>query len=415
MIKQIITIVIIPLALTLLFSPSSSASIEKPDLKEYFHLGAFYLQVGKPEKAISNYRAMINKYPQTQEAEQEWLSMGNAYLTLFQQAQKKLQDKKGDRLELKKWRNRVDKYRNKTISSYQQVVDNFPGSAELALVRLGRAYAFSFPEGLEKNQTFFRQIMTHFPEEGGRAALFLGDSFSRLHSYEKARATYRQARFFYPEVAAQAQLLFSQADQKQKNSAEALNDLSAVLNHLGIDGHFSEYRYHGNIMREAIEQTADILEEGNTPEEAVTHLKKMIRLYPGTNVALQSRLRLARTYSEMGEKELAARELDRIIMEYPQSIYAVRSYLIKAEIAPPSEAAGIYRTLERAFPKSKFRVSAGREEALAYLSLAKRKDDSKEIKLFRERAASILKQIIQLYPRSPEAEEVRQILSTNKL
>ena len=414
--KAIISTVIVSLFLIPLFSPSSLASIEKPDLQEYFHLGEFYLQVGKPEKAISNYRAMIRKYPRSREAEKGWLFMGNAYLALYRQTQKKLsQDKQGDRLELKKLRSRADKYRNKTISSYQYVADNFPGSAGLALVRLGRAYAFTFPDGPEKGRAFFRRVMDQFPEEAGRAALFLGDSYLHDRQYDQARAAYRQARFFYPEVAARAQVLFSQVDRKQKNQAEVLNDLAVVLNPLGIDGHFSEYRYQGNIMREAIERTASTLEEQNNPEEAVNHLTRMIRLYPGTNVSLQSRLRLAQSYSEQGEKEEAFRELAQIISEYPQSVYAARAYLKKADIAPPSETPGIYRALERAFPRSKFRLSAGTKEAFANLALAKRIDNPAEKKLFRQRAGQALKKIIQLYPHSPEAEEARQTIAANRL
>lgn len=415
MMKQIITTVCVLLVLAL-FSSFSSASIEKPVLREYLHLGEFYLQVGKPDKAIQNYRALISKYPRSREAERGWMLMGKAYLSLFQQARKKLlQAKDADRQELEQLRSRADKYRNKAVASYQHVADNFPGSAGLALVRLGRAYAFVFPEGLDKGRAFFRRVMSQFPEEAGRAALFLGDSYFQRREYDRARAAYRQARYFYPESAARAQMLFSQVDQKQKNAPEVLNDLAAVLNPLGIDGHFSGYRYQGNIMREAIELNADILEEDNHPEEAVNFLKKMIRLYPGTNVGLRSRLRLAQSYAEGGEKEAAVRELDRIISEYPRSIYAVRAYFKKAEINPGPAAIGVYRSLERAFPKSKFRLSAGIQEASANLSLAKRNDNSKEKKLFRQRAGAALKKVIQLYPHSPEAEEARQIISANKL
>ncbi len=414
--KPIITAVTFIPAFTMLFSTSSFASIEKPDLKEYFHLGEFYLQVGKPEQAINNYRAMIQKYPRSREAEKGWIFMGNAYLALYQQTHKKLmQEKTGERLVRESLRSRADKYRDKTISSYQYVVDNFPGSAGLALVRLGRAYAFTFPDGLKEGRAFFRRAMGQFPEEAGRAALFLGDSYFHNRQYDQARAAYRQARFFYPEVAARAQTLFSQVDQKQKNQAEALDDLAAVLNPFGIDGHFSEYRYQGNIMREAIEQSADILEEQNNMEEAVNLLKRMIRLYPGTNISLQSRLRLAQSYSDAGDKEMAGRQLDQIITEYPQSLYAARAYLKKAEIASPSEAPGIYRALERAFPKSKFRLSAGIKEASANLALAKRNDNPAEKKLLRQRAGQALKNIIQLYPHSPEAEQARQIISASKL
>ena len=401
----------------LILSTSSFATIEKPNLNEYLHLGEFYLQVGQPEKAISNYRAMIGKYPRSREAERGWLLLGKAYLSLFQQTRKKLAraEKDGERLVLEKLRGQANNYRSKAIASFQHVADNFPGSAGAALVHLGRAYAFTFPGELRKGQAIFRRVMRQFPEEAGRAALFLGDSYFRGRQYDKARAAYRQARFFYPEVAAQAQILFSRADQEQKNSAEALSDLMIVLNPLGIDGHFSEYGYHGNIMREAIERTADLLEEQNNTEEAIAQLQKVIRTYPGTNIALQSRLRLARSYSEQGEKELAARQLDQVITEFPQSIYAARAYLKKAELSPPSEAAGIYRSLERAFPKSKFRLAAGIKEAAANLELAKRNSVPAEKKLFRRRAGEALKKIIQLYPNSPEAGEARKTISAGKL
>jgi tetratricopeptide (TPR) repeat protein len=261
----------------------------------------------------------------------------------------------------------------------------------------------------------FREVMEDFPEEGGRAALFLGDSYLKEGEIEKAKTAYHQARLFYPEVAARAQILFGEINRGQGDFSSAVSDLSLVLDLLGIDGFFSEYRYRGNIMEEASELiTESIRAEGN-PEYAVEHLRGLIERYPGSNVGLTLQFQLADFYASEAKSDLALAVLDRIISQYPKSFYTPRAYLKKAGIVLNPDALAIYETLRKAFPRSRYWVKATRGLATTCLELAERSSDEKEKRRWRSRAATATREIIRKYPRSPEAVEAGEFLASHQL
>lgn len=418
--KALKSVLIMALAGPLLTS-TGLASFENPNLKEYVSLGQYYLQVGQPTKAINNFEELIRKFPKTREAEKAWLSLGNIYLTLLKDKQSDLRGKLGEleknglTREIKALRAEAQSLKRKALNAYQAVVNNFPNSKGLALVRIGKVYAFHSPGEEETGRGNFRKVMSNFPEQAGRAILFLGDSYLRQNKFEKAKNTYYRARFFYPEVAAQAQVLFSKVDQGQKYFSSTVSALAMVLDPLGIDGYFTGYYYHGNIMREAIERTAEcMVAEGNW-EIAIDHLKNIINKYPDTNIAFSTKLYLAETYNRQGKEIEALSVLDRVISDCPQSLYAARAYLKKAEISSGKKALLNYENLRKAFPRSKFWEEASRALANKYLKLAQRASDAKEKKEFRGRASGIIKEIMRRFPNSPEGVSAQDFLKLHKL
>ncbi|MDP8215168.1 MAG: tetratricopeptide repeat protein [Candidatus Euphemobacter frigidus] len=419
--KALKSVLIIALAGPLLTS-TGLASIEKPELKvEYASRGQYYLQVGQPTKAINNFEELIRQFPKTREAEKAWLSLGDIYLTLLKDKQSHLRGKLGEleknglTREINALRAEAQSLKHKALNAYQMVVNYFPNSRGLALVRIGKVYAFHSPGEEETGRGKFREVMSNFPEQAGRAILFLGDSYLRQNKFEKAKNAYYQARFFYPEVAAQAQLLFSKVDQGQKYFSSTVSALALVLDPLGIDGYFTDYYYHGNVMWEAIERTAECMVAEGNRETAIDHLKNIINKYPDTNIAFSTKLYLAETYNRQGKKVEAQSVLDQVISHCPQSLYAARAYLKKAEISSGKEAVLIYGNLRKAFPRSKFWEKASRALADKYLDLVQRTSDDKEKKEFRRRASGVIKEIMRRSPQSPEWVSAQEFLKLHKL
>lgn len=381
------------------------ADLSNPTLQEYHYLGEFYLHLGQYETAIRNYEELARKYPATRQAEKAWMSIGSAYVDLLEETIRKAGATSPT----------AESYRRKAFNAYRKVADNFPDSAGLALIRIGKVYAFYSPGEEDLGRVKFREVMEDYPEEAGRAALFLGDSYFRREKYEQAKTAYRQARIFYPEVAAQAQVLYSRVDMAQKVYSSVVDDLTPVLNTLGIDGYFSGYRYHGNIMEEAISLTSESMEAKGNRRFVVDHLKSIIDQYPDTNIALRAQLRLAKTYSEQGKNDPARQELQRMIFRHPKSRYAALAYLAEAAIVPAADAIKVYENLRKAFPRSKFWVKASTSLAGKSLELAREASDAAVKKEHLDRARTAFKKIIDNYPTSPEAVQARALLKSNKL
>lgn len=407
--KRVINLALILSIAGLVLAGDLTAEPTGLTLKEYYYLGEFYFQVGQYDKAIENYEELIRKYPTSREAEKAWLSIGDVYVRLLEQ------DQRGSGQKLKSLSAAAESFKQKALNSYQKVVDNFPNSAGLALIRIGKVHAFYCPGEEELGRVKFREVVDNFPEEAGRAALFLGDSYLHQKQAEQAKTAYYQARFFYPEVAAQAQVLFSRVDLEQKDYSSVVDALSPVLSTLGIDGYFNAYYYSGNIMQQAVTLTAEGMEAEGNHRFVVEHLKNIVSRYPDTNIALQTQLELAKFYSKQGKNDLARNELGRIISRYPQSHYAVQAHLAEAEIVSTEEAIQLYKSLQKSFPRSKFWVTASISAANKHLELAQGTTEVATKNTHRALARAALMEIIRRYPRAPEAGQAQEILKSNQL
>lgn len=402
-------------------SPGLRADINSPTRKEYVYLGQYFVQVGEPEKAIKNYEDLIRKHPCTPEAERAWMCLGDIYLSLLAKKRAELasvnagNEKTGLEDKVRGLQTEEINLRRKAVSSYQTAVDKFPDSAGLALVRIGKVYAFQSPGQEDRGRAIFRRVMNGFPEEAGRAALFLGDSYSSQQKFEEAKNAYHQAGFSFPEVAAPAQVLISRLDRQLEDPSSAVNDLSPVLNVSGIDGLFTEYRYKGSIMQEAIELTAESMIAERNPDLAIEQLKNTVLRYPATNTALRTRLYLAEIYIRQGKTDQAREELNQMISGYPKSLYAARASLRKAEIVPDEEALTVYEALRNRFPGSGYWMTASRLLAGRYLKIAEKAEKDKEKSAWRARAGAVAREIIKKYPCSPQADQVREFMKANKL
>ena len=420
-VKKIITTLLISALTGFSLSPGLRADINSPTRKEYVYLGRYFVQVGEPEKAIKNYEDLIRKHPCTPEAERAWISLGDIYLYLLTKKRAEIaavnagNEKTGVGNKIRGLQVEEITLRRKAVSSYQTAVDKFPDSAGLALVRIGKVYAFQSLEQEDRGRAIFRRVMNGFPEEAGRAGLFLGDSYSSQQKFEEAKNAYHQAGFSFPEVAASAQVLISRLDRQLEDPSTAVNDLSPVLNVSGIDGLFTEYRYKGSIMQEAIELTAESMIAEKNPDLAIEHLKGIIRRYPASNTSCKTQLFLAEIYRRQGEMDQAREELNRLISGYPKSLYAARASLRKAEIVTDEEAVDIYESLRKRFPGSGYWMTASRLLAGRYLKMAEKAEKEKGKKALRTRAGVVAGEIISKYPCSPQADQVREFMKANKL
>lgn len=419
--KRTIIIMGFSLLISLFFFSELRADISNPDLKESFYLGRYYLQVGQLEQAISNYEELIQNYPRTREAEEAWMNLGGIYVSLLKQKQEELEaalleaEKTGVDNNVRSLQTEVINLRNQAIKTYQTVVNRFPDSAGSAMIRIGRIYVFH-SSGLEEDgRNMFQKVINGFPEESGRAALLLGDSYSHQGKYEEAKTAYHQAGYKFPEVSARARILISRLDQKLDNFSAAVNVLNPSLNIIGGDGLFTEYRFKGSIMQEAIELIAEnMIAEGNS-ELAIERLKNVIADHPNTNVGLRTTLYLAGIYQQEGDQELFREVLDSVVDDYPQSIYAVKAYLQKANAVSDEESVNIYNLLREKFPRSKFWVSTTIKLSRLYLAMAEKAEEDKEKNDLRSRAGIAVREIIKNYPFSPQAEQAKNFLKTNQL
>jgi len=372
----------------------AQADISNPTLKEYFHLGGYYLHVGQQEKAIDNFREMINRYPSSREAQQAWFSIGDTYLQLAQSA-KKLRTS----------------YLDRARNAYSTALSRFPAAAAEARIRLGILYAFHYPGEEDTGRTWFRSVMTDYPEKAGKAAMLLADSFKREEKPENAFRSYQAARISLPEVAALASLEQADILYQFGDFSGASTLYAEVVNSMSLDGYFNDNQYRGTTLKTAEEGlTKASLKEGN-PKFAAEVISSVIRTGPGINAEMIGRLQQAKLLAAQDKANQAAELLEAIALEYPQSLYAPRALFLKAHILDGEKRIAAYEKIRDNWPNSIYWVDAVMEQVTEYLK-QKEENNPKLQEEGRKKATLWLKRLIDRYPGSPEAEKARIMLKT---
>lgn len=418
--REIVSIVIVGVVLA---APASSsiASIENPDLNEYYHLGRYYADTGQYRKAIGNYRSMIGKHPNTRQAEEGWLNMGNCYYHLMLEAGAELTKARArigtTARDIQRLEANVLTYMNDAISSYQKVIAQFPKSKAEAIVRIGKTYAGSGPGKLADARLQFRKVVEGCPEEAGRAQLLLGDTYADAGDPESAKQMYTIARSGFPEVASLASLKTAAGFLNSGDFSRAADGYGEIISCLGIDGAYdSSYHPVGNIMKKAVAGEGDAEAALNNIKNEISGYRAVIDRFPGTGVCMETRLELARAYWFNDMKGDAVKVLEGMASEYPKSVWKVKALFLLAELQGASgDAVLTYGRIIRSFPESRFRVKAQMELAETYLGLAGKESDPVEKNRLKGKAREACNAVRSSYPFSPEADEAKVFLEKNGL
>lgn len=404
-----------------IIASAAFASMQKPTLNEYYHLGQYYANTGAYESAVANYRDMIGKYPNTREAERGWLNLGLCYHRLMLKARDELakaEERPGVTAgEIEQLKARVQSYLNDSLSSCRKVIAQFPRSKAKAIVMMGMTYAAQGPEGEENARRQYQKVVDDYPEEAARAQVLLGDAFAGAGDREAAARAYWAAVSSFPEVASLALLKRSGIYFDSGDYARGLDGYETIINSLGIDGAYNDsYKPTGTVMKKAMAGRGAAQRALGSVDGELSGYREIISRYPGTNTAVEARLGLAGAYWSNEKKAEAEKLLRGTASEYPGSIWAVRSLLRLAELqGASSEGAATYRQVMDSFPQSLFWVDAQMKLAAVYLELAEEESDPVRKKELRGKARSACNAVVSAYPFCPEGDEAREYLQKKGL
>lgn len=365
-------------------------------LGEYYHLGAYYLQVGRREDAISNYREMIALHPDSREAERGWLIIGDAYLELGRQAaagQEKTLTRSKD-------------FFAKAAEAYRTALGRFPAAEAEARLRLGKLYAFHVPGSEETGRGWLRSVTADFPEKAGQAALSLGETYLAEGRTEEAFSAFQDALDAFPEVAAAAALAQGKILEGTGDHLGALAVYSLVIRAQALDGYFNAGEFRGTTLEEALSGLAGAALEAQDPGKASDLIAQIAADYPGTNAEMTARFGNVEFLARRGETEKAGGILDGIAFRSPRSLYAPKALFRKARLLAGEERREAYREIRRRWPKSISWVQATRSLASDYLRKIPGQTEA-EAADAGKKAELLLKELINRYPASPEAAAAR--------
>jgi len=408
-------------ALTLSLRCPAGASIDNPNLKEFYFLGEYYSHTGQYEQAVSNYSRMASAHPNARETERGWLEMGRIYRQLMLQAKADLDkaraEGKATKKELEAMEAKVNSNMAQAISACRNVVAQFPASRAEAMVLMSRVYSAFGADKTDQAISLLQQVIDGYPEQAGRAQVLLGDLYASLNDTEKAKEIYLIGSSMFPEVASLAALKNAGLLLKTENYGQAVDSYEIVLNQLGIDNAYDDvYRPLGYVMQEALSGRGGAQRALKIKDDELNGYANVAAAYYGTNVGMSANMDSAAALRFYGRGEEATSLLKSIAAVYPRSVWAVKSMLKLAELQGDSpEAAGAYNWIISNYPLSKYWIDARMKLAGLDLKLAEtEKDDAKKKKL-RSSAANECRAIVDAFPRCPEGENAKAFLTKNNL
>ncbi|HOO77316.1 MAG TPA: tetratricopeptide repeat protein [bacterium] len=382
----------------------SRADLAHPTLVESYYLGNYYLQVGQKEKAIETYRAVIDGSPGSAQCQRAWLIVGDAYLALHLEREKASGgDDTGSR----------SGFFDKADEAYRAAAA-YPAVAAEARIRLGKLYAFHAPGEEAAGRSWFREVIDHYPEKAGEAAVLMGRSFSEAGIWEPAVAAWQEAVVKLPETAALAKLLQARGMSALEDPASAIGIYSEIVASFGIDGFFDDQcGFKGTTVDQALEGLIDDALSEEDPGFAAEVTGNVIRAHPATNVAMQARLRRAELLHKQGKTAEAVESLDGIALNWPASEWAVRALFREAEMLGGSVAVPVYERIRRNWPRSRHWVRASLALAAAAFKAGETENEAVNRDRYRAQGAGALREIVSRYPGTPEAAEAAEVLNRN--
>jgi len=407
--------------------PLTEATIENPNLGEFYNLGNYYVNTGQYDTAVKNYNTMVKNYPTTWEAEQGWLQMGGVYKQLMLRAKADLDTaKKEGKLPeiIKNLESNVNSFMLQSISAYQKAIAQFPASKAEGLIGISQVYAALGADKSDEALGELQTVIAGYPEEAGRAQILVGDLYAALGDSENAKKAYTKAGNEFPEIASLATLRYADLLMKEENFGKALDSYETIASQLGIDGAYgNQLNYIGGIMSRAVsgrgEATRDIAERDKkkSENEEIAGFSSIASRYYGTNVGMEANMDQAEAlfyYSRSPEAVVLLRK--SIAEAYPQSIWAVRALMKLAKLQGVSqEAADTYKGIIQSYPLSIYWVKAHMKLADLYLKLAEgEKDDAQKVKL-KAAAGEECKAVSASFPMCPEGEQAKAYSAKNNL
>ncbi|MCX6354703.1 MAG: tetratricopeptide repeat protein [Candidatus Aureabacteria bacterium] len=409
------------------FVPLIQATIDNPNLGEFYNLGSYYANTGQYDLAVKNYNTMVKNYPATVEAEQGWLRLGEAYKQLMLVAKADLDKaKKEGKLPeiIKDLESKVNSLMLQSINAFQKASAQFPASKAEGLIGISQVYAAFGADKSDEALGELQTVIAGYPEEAGRAQILVGDLYASLGDRENAKKAYTKAGNEFPEVASLATLRYADLLMKQEDFGKALDSYETIVNQLGIDDAYgNKFRFLGDVMSRAVsgrgEATRDIAEreKKKSESEEIAGYSGIASHYYGTNVGMEANMDLAEALFYYGRSPEAVVLLRKSIAEaYPQSRWAVRALMKLAKLQGVSqEAADTYKGIIQSYPLSIHWVKAHMKLADLYLKLAEAEKDSDQKVKLRAAAGEECKAVSAAFPMCPEGAQAKEYSAKNKL
>lgn len=256
--------------------PTQSAIVKNAEL----NIAKCIYKTDNVNEGLKRFNLLINKYPQSDVAQQSLLWIGDHYLELseFDQA----------------------------IKYYQHFIEDFPGSDKLNIVyfELGQSYAAK--EEFDNAIAFYKKITNTDNKLYAKAKLAIADIFSRKIDPENALQTYENIIEQSPEYKRDAFIRIADI-KKNKNDLEAA--VLSYQNALKTKNSTSEY-----IDAQIQFLIGDTYETMHLADKAVEEYLKVTYLYPkDTPWVIKAYLRIARIFEELEQWEQATITYNKIL------------------------------------------------------------------------------------------------------
>jgi TolA-binding protein len=238
--------------------------------------GDIFLEMSDYRKALENYDAVLDKYPEGPNADYAQYQIGNSYFTAgkFQQA----------------------------AMAYHGMLANFPNSSlrEKAVFRLGASY-YRMKDYVHAGQEF-SGLLKDYPASA-RAKLYLADSLYNMNKYDEALFIYRDVERDNQDGAITAKALYQTGwcYYNMRKEAEAVGAFARFLreypsSELALDARYwfgGYYRSKGDL------------------EKARDYFGAILKEYPASDIADQAAFSLALTLAEEGKAGEAVTNLEK--------------------------------------------------------------------------------------------------------
>lgn len=396
-------------------------SIENPSLREYYHLGGYYMNTEQYELAIADFRALTERHPTTRESEHAWLGMGEGYFRLMLRARDDLAKARAEgratKKEVEGFESKIKAHMNQAIAAYQKVIAQFPASRADAILRVGLVYLACGTDKGDEAIGEFQKVIAGFPEEAGRAQILLADLYAEMGDAEKARAAYTIAANYFPEVSSLAMLSYADYLTKLESYGEAVDSYDMITGQLGIDGAYdSVHRPIGHIMREAVQKRGRAERALKSKDDELKGYTGVASRYYGTNTAMEANMALAEALGYYGRGSEAVSMLKSIATGYPRSVWAPKALMQLGSLQGVSrDAVETYRGIMQSYPASIYWIDAQMKLAALYLKLADTEKDADEKARLKAHAGDACRAVVSAFPLCPEGEAAKSFIAEHKL
>lgn len=408
-------------AIWAILSKLAAASIENPSLDEYYHLGRYFMDTGQYEAAAINYEAMISKHPDAGQAGRGWLGIAECRRRLMLAAMDELEKAKAKgsagKREAEEAESRVSSNLNGALAACGKAMQQFPAQRAEAIILMGRLYADSGPEKADRALAEFKRVVEGYPEEAGRAQLFIGDLHAAIGDAKEAKESYALASLSFPEVASLAMLKHAELLYGEGEYAAAADDCTTIVDSLGVDGAYTDsYHLMGGVMEEAVKRRGAAERALGKEDDETSGYRSAAARYYGASVSMAAKLDLAGALLHYGKGEEAEALLNGIAKDYRKSVWAVKALMKLAELKGVSPgAAETYARIIRSYPMSLFRIEAQMKQAATYLALSEKEEDADKKLELRADAKKACEAVLADFPRCPEGRQAREFIERNGL